>query len=771
MPGDGWAERYCRFLLRRRWLAVPVAAAVLVWGASSAQQLRPSASITDYYPDRHPHIRLYQDFPEMLRMTNAVVVLVSVKDGDLYNTEALGKIHRLTVGLLETRGVNPHEVLSLTHSRLTDIKIRDGMINILPVVRTPGQPQSPQELARIKNAVYTNPGIRGVYVSEDNTTALIRADFWDAEVNSHRVFSRLRRFAAQERDANTEVAFAGNIVLAGWLMEAGPRVLLLLVLSALTTLLLAGVCGILPGVVHTVGGLLIVSGLAAAGGFGLLGMVGRSFEPLAWLMLFPLAGRGLCLVLGWTSRVTSEWQSSSERQNPQAQAIVETARALWRTCTSAVLIDGLSLGVVVWWSDVPAVRTFGLLGMGWLLGLLVSVWLVLPVWSAGFRCGALGPGDLPLIARFTPRLRSLGQTRSLTRTGCIALACFGLLAALQLEAGRSMLGSRLFPTEHPYSRAFGLLNRHFIGVNQLIVVAHTPGEAGFRDLGTLQVLEAFQLHMAADRQFGGAVAVPGFVKAITRMFHENIPKWAMLPDDISSTGQIIFRIVAGATTPSEVGRFLSTDFRTTAVTLFYRAYSPGLVKRALARVRSFEGPDTGMGMPVEFRPGGGLLGVVAAIHTGVARGYWYLLSALLGLAFCGGLIGLGSPRAAGLLSLAVVLSQAVMLAVLWVADIDLNMHTLPVVLAALGTVILPASLALGNTDMADHAPAWDWLGSALTALAIVSAGAALVWLLSPLRLQTEMGLYVLVLSLVNTLIPLQLQSLNRPAEPLSGQTA
>ena len=527
MPGDRWVERYCRFLLRRRWMVVVVGTGVLVWGASAAQQLSLSASIADYYPDRHPHIRLYQDFPEMLRMTNAVVVLVSVKDGDLYNTETLGKIHRLTVGLLETKGVNPNEVLSLTHSRLTDIKVRDGMINILPVVRTPTQPQSPQELARIKNAVYTNLGIRGVYVSEDNKTTLIRAGFWEAEINPHMVLSRLRRFAEQERDANTEVTFAGNIVLAGWLIESGPRVLLVLVLSALTALLLAGVCGILPGAVHTVGGVLIVSGLAAACGFGLLGSTGRSFEPLAWLMLFALTGRGLCLVLGWTSRVTSEG-----RGNPQSWAVVQTAQALWRPCTSALVTDGLSLGVLVWWSDVPAVRTFGLLGIAWLIGLLVSVWLVLPVWSAGFRRGVLSPGELPLIARFTPRLRSIGQPRAMTRTGCIAIGFFGLLAALQLEVGRSMLGSRLFPTEHPYSRAFSLLNQHFIGINQLIVVAHTPSEAGFRDLGALQILEAFQLDMAADRQFGGAVTVPGFVKSITRMFHENIPKWAMLPDDI-----------------------------------------------------------------------------------------------------------------------------------------------------------------------------------------------------------------------------------------------
>ena len=143
MSEYGWAERWCRLLLRRRWLAVLVGGAVLVCGVSAARQLSLSVGMTDYYPAGHPHIRLYQDFPEMLQMTNAVVVLVSVRDGDLYNSGTLGKIHRLTVGLLETKGVNPHAVVSLTHSRLNDIKIRDGMINILPVVPQPHPASEP----------------------------------------------------------------------------------------------------------------------------------------------------------------------------------------------------------------------------------------------------------------------------------------------------------------------------------------------------------------------------------------------------------------------------------------------------------------------------------------------------------------------------------------------------------------------------------------------------------------------------------------------------
>ena len=270
--------------------------------------------------------------------------------------------------------------------------------------------------------------------------------------------------------------------------------------------------------------------------------------------------------------------------------------------------------------------------------------------------------------------------------------------------------------------------------------------------------------MAADRQFGGAVAVPGFVKSITRMFHENIPKWAMLPDDISSTGQIIFRIVAGATTPSEVERFLSTDFRTTAVTLFYRDYSPGWSSAlwpASGPLRAEYGHPGRV--PFRRRPTRG-----SGRHP--CRGGPGLLVAvrrLLGLAFCGGLLGLGSLRAAGLLSLAVGLSQAVMLLVQWAASIDLNIHTLPVILAAMGTVVLPASLAI-RAGAGPASEGWDGLGYALVALATVSLGAALVWLFSPLRLQTEMGLYLLVLSLGNSLLPFSLRALVSPVE--SAQT-
>src|SRR5262249_34868439 len=134
--------------------------------------------------------------------------------------------------LLDTKGVNPFEVMSITHPRLKDIKVSGEGINILPVVQHPDQLQTPAELAKIRNAVYTNLGIRSVYISPDEKTALIRAGFWDGMAEPRAVLSRLQALAAQEQDANTKIDFTGNLVLAAWLIAAASRFLLLMLISA-----------------------------------------------------------------------------------------------------------------------------------------------------------------------------------------------------------------------------------------------------------------------------------------------------------------------------------------------------------------------------------------------------------------------------------------------------------------------------------------------------------------------------------------------------------
>jgi predicted RND superfamily exporter protein len=743
---------YCRFLVRHRALIALLTVALTLPWALLARHVTLSSKMTDYYPGRHPHIRLYQDFTEMLKMTNAVVVTVTVREGTIYTQETLAKIHRITVDLLETKGVNPFEVMSLTHPRLKDIKVGSAGINIQPVVNHPDEPQTPEALARIKNAVYTNLGIRGVYVSPDDKTALIRAGFWDGMAEPRLIAARLQAAAERERDANTEIAFAGNLVLAAWLIDAAPRFLLLLFVSAVVMLLFTSqTLGLLSALIA----LLVLNLTGALWGFGFLGARGLTLDPLALLLLFPLCARGVALITGWHARLAGEYQAVGTPFAGEAsreRALMRTGAALWRPLTASLCADGAGMVVLIL-SDVPALQALGYLSGGWIVGLLLALWTVLPLWSSVIHLRTV-PAEVSswgerLTTRLAHWLRGVLQPSLVTRCVLIVVSLTGLMAALQLEAGRAMMGTTLLYPSHPYNRAFALINKKFIGINQLIVIARTTDDSAFRDPHALQTLDAFQRYMADDDAFGGAVAITGLAKSITRMFHEDIPKWEIIPDDINAAGQVIFRIITAAATPSEVERFLSTDFRTTTVTLFYRDYSPDLVARILARAQEFTAPHNGVG--VEFRLGGGLLGILAAVHSAVEAAYWRTLGTVVVLAALTAFLGLGTLQAGLRVTATILLSQAIMLTLLWLGNIDLNMYTLPVIVVSLGTPLIPAFLAGERSEDTAHA------AQGLAATSLVVASAASIWLFSPLRLQAEMGVFLILLALANTIIPLQLQ--------------
>jgi hypothetical protein len=185
------------------------------------------------------------------------------------------------------------------------------------------------------------------------------------------------------------------------------------------------------------------------------------------------------------------------------------------------------------------------------------------------------------------------------------------------------------------------------------------------------------------------------------------------------------------------------------VTLFYRNYSPTIVARALDRAHEFITKQDGAG--VEFRVGGGILGVLAAVHDAVESSYWRTLGALVLFAGVAAFLGLGSLRAAFAVMAALALSQGVMLAVLWLGNIDFNVYTLPVVVVSAGVILTPTFLARTQDGGAVR------YARAFAATSLTLASAASVWLFSPLRLQAEMGVFLIVLALVHTVIPLGLQ--------------
>jgi predicted RND superfamily exporter protein len=483
-------------------------------------------------------------------------------------------------------------------------------------------------------------------------------------------------------------------------------------------------------------------------GFGLLNIGGLALEPLAIIALFPLCIRGIALVIHWQSCLTSASTAMATpfaRDDYRGQALEHTAATLGRPFMTALCIDGAALFALTR-SDVPALQALGYLSTGWMTGLLVAVWTVLPLWSVLILTRtATRSWGARLSTWLSSWLRALFQTSFVAYGGSALVVLLGLAAAVHLQAGRQMLGTTLFYDSHPFNRAFSLVNDKFIGGNQLIVIAQAPSEAAFRDPKALEALEAFQHHMAEDAQFGGAMAITGLTKSITRMFHEDVPKWEIIPDDIKSAGQVVFRIISSAATPSEIERFLSPDYHTTAMTFFYKNYSPEIVDRVLDQARSFIArQQNGV---VQFRVGGGILGVLAAVHTAVELAYWRTIGFLILFAGIGGLISEKSFRSVLSLLGGILFVQAVLLSVSWLGRIDFNVYTLPAFVLCAGAVLIPISTVL--TDNAEP----QLSDSSVVATSLTLAAAATPWLFSSLRLQAEIGGLFIYLAVALAVIP------------------
>ena len=227
-------QQYLYFLLRHRFgVCVFILLGTLFFGYQ-VSRLRVHTDFFDLYPPKHPYIQLYQQYRQMFGTANVLQFVLEVQEGDIYTVAALKKIDGLTRALMDTRGVNPFQVTSLTHPRVKNIVLSSAGISALPLVKR--APESPEELQAIREAVYANVGVRGVHVSLDGKAALITAGLWEEGTDFRYLWARVNELLTTYQDANTRLYVTGYPMLYTWVHHYYPTILLII---GLTTVVIA----------------------------------------------------------------------------------------------------------------------------------------------------------------------------------------------------------------------------------------------------------------------------------------------------------------------------------------------------------------------------------------------------------------------------------------------------------------------------------------------------------------------------------------------------
>lgn len=756
-----WMEAYLRFLLRHRWPVLAVIFAITVFLGYHLSHAKIQMNFLDIIPPNHPYTQLARKHARMFGSANVLVIAVEVKEGTVYNVETLKKLDRLTIAMMETAGVNPWQVRSLSHPSVRSIEINSSGIRILPVF-FPGPPKDPQQVKRIKKIVYTNDGLLDFYVSRDDKVALITAGFWESGLNIPRMTERLFQLQQQERDANHEIHMTGFPMLFCWIYNYKNQIF------AITALTVLSIAVLLWFYFRTFQGVwipLFSGGLSTLWALGFAGWLGFTIDLLMIVVFLLITARALSHSVQSMERYHEEYYRLGDKR----AAIMQSYMGLFSPALVSIASDGLAiLSLAI--ARIPLVQKLAVLSSFWIFTIAISVVTLHPILLSFLHPPRLDPkaGKRLSDKLYTSINRALvnltrGDARYVMVGGFVAALAIGMYYSHHLKIGDVSVGKALFYAEHPYNVAYDLIiAKGFAGVSSLTIVAEGKEPGIFRQVEALSALERFQRHMERQNAMaGGSFTAVDMIRQTYQMLEEGIPKWAMLPSGQKNIGNMFgyFLQSAGA---SSLDRLVDKDLQNATITIFFRDYSYDTITTALDRAKAYIAANPTEHM--QFQLAGGLFGILAAINDEVEWSYRWNLILVLVTVFILSYLTYWSLAGALIVMIPSIVAQPLTEAIMYWAGIDMNINSLPVAAIGIGIGIDYGYYVLSR--ITEEYPRFSDVDLAIeealmtTGRAILFTGTTLTasvifWLFFPMRFQAEMALLltlILFLHIVGALL-------------------
>jgi predicted RND superfamily exporter protein len=774
-------EAYVRFLLRHRWPVLILSSLITLFLGYELSHTQIQMNFLDFYPPGHPYTQLARKHARMFGSANVLVTAVEVKDGDIYNVETLNKINRLTIALMETSGVNPWQVLSIAHPKIRNIIITTSGVKVLPLF-FPGPPQTPQDAARIKKAVYTNDGILDFFVSRDNKTALITAGFWESGLDFSKMKERLFKLQAEETDANHTIHMTGFPMLFCWIFSYKQWIFYITGLTVLSIVLL------LWFYFRTMQGVLIplFSGaLSTLWALGFAGMLGFTIDLLMIVVFLLITARALSHSVQSMERYHEEYFRLGDKN----AAILQSYLGLFSPALVSIAADGfaiLSLAV----ARIPLVQKLAVVSSFWIFTISISVVTLHPIILT-----FLNPPrhDPKAGKRFSDKIYttinrglvkiSRGNARYAMVGGFVVALIVGVYYSKQLKIGDVSIGKALFYGDHPYNVAYDrVIQQGFVGISSLTIIAEGKEAGVFRDVNALNALEKFQRYMERSSPMaGGSVSGVDIIRQLYLMFEEGIPKWAILPTDSHDVGNMFSYFLMTAGAPA-LERFVDKDMQNATITIFFKDYTHDTIMDALDRAKQYIADNPADN--IDFRLAGGLFGILAAVNEEVEWSYRVNLYLVLATVFVLSFLTYRSLAGALIVMIPSIVAQPLTEAIMYWTNIDMNINSLPIAAIGIGIGIDYGYYVLSRiTEEYVHFPDVDQaIEEALmtTGRAILFTGTTLTasvifWLWFPMRFQAEMALLlalILFLHVVGALVFIpSMVSLFKPRFAMAGAPA
>jgi len=369
LPGR-FVKGYLHFLLRHRaaiGVALGLSTLFFTWFSPPI-----FTNFFDLYPPRHPYIQLYNKYRSMFGTANTLLMVVEVKDGTIFDRpETIQKVDRITIKLLhEIPGVNGEQVLSITHPKLKTTLTAGSGIKTVPLTY-PRVPEDANDLAFFKQKIYATEGVKGFFVSDDDSATLITAGFWEENFDLIGMWHRIQEIVVEEQDENHRIYVTGIPILFAYFFEAMQKMVPVLLATASAMILLLWVYfRSLQGVMIPV-----FSGvMSAVRGFGFAGLCGFNLDPLVLVVPVLITARALSHSVQSMERYHEEYHRLGDKR----AAIVKSYTELFPPAMVSIICDGLAIFTIAV-ASIPIMQKLAFVSSFWVISIFLSVVTLHPI--------------------------------------------------------------------------------------------------------------------------------------------------------------------------------------------------------------------------------------------------------------------------------------------------------------------------------------------------------------------------------------------------------
>jgi predicted RND superfamily exporter protein len=708
-----------------------------------------------------------------------LIVIVETKHGDIYNSETIQKIDNVTRGLMKIDGVLPGGITSLTRG-VTHYENTSEGLAMDPILGR-RWPQTEEEFKKLKRKVAVNPMGLGRYVSYDGTATMITATLADEKERAKRSYEQLsdeekavlsleehesgvkaalmesllkgvEGIESKEKDARHNLYFNGPQLIEAQMTSMGgshipvaAAVMFVLIVVALV-IRFRTLQGVSVPVVAMVFSLLW--------SMGMLGASGIDFHPMP--LTFPLI-LGL-FSLAYGVLVLEGYRSSYEGIGDKGEAIGKAYTMA--PAAASMLTAGLAIGCL-FVTNVPMLKGLAWLGLFWLLGTAVVVLVLLPALMSLLPApGRSKPGrdSSQSGSAASPEL-SPGKGRSLLLVLLVAILLIGGFCATKLEVGDNVPGSSYIRPGHPWNQCFQLMAEKFMGPYQLLVYGKAREEGGLLDPEAVNAIGDFSRYLRHQCGARDAIAFDMMVNSARHMLMDGNPKWQIVPlsrEQVQGMGELVVE-------QGGVESFIDKTFTEATISPFFPEEDMGHIEEYVSMMQTYI--DQNPSEKIDFRLGGGLLGMIKVVNDGTRHAYWKTLAVAFGLVFLCGILVTGSLLWSFAATLPIAAAQGVVWMIMTAAGMKINMPVTVVSAAAIGfcsvfgfSLVRKIGAAPDGSDRqeTDVRPGPEGAGGVVLFLGVLLFAASLPWFFIGLRFPSQMvlalGTTVLLAAVLSALL-------------------